>query len=177
MGKNVLIGEAEIQKRVKALAVEIRRDHGASASIHLVAVLKGAFMFLSDLMREMDGEVTCDFIALSSYGSGTQSSGEVRLLKDLDRGLEGRPLAGVALGPDDAGAGLERGRPREVGRAVVGDHDVRHVLDRAEPGHGRGHPICLVPRGHDGHDAERRGARPGAHGGDGMSSSAPSFCP
>ncbi len=47
-------------------------------------------MFLGDLMRQMDGDVTCDFIALSSYGAGTQTSGEVRLLKDLDRGLEGR---------------------------------------------------------------------------------------
>jgi len=47
-------------------------------------------MFLSDLMRRMDGDVTCDFIALSSYGSGQHTSGEVRILKDLDRGLEGR---------------------------------------------------------------------------------------
>ena len=90
MSNSVLISESEIQKRVAALAVEIRRDHGPTAAIHLVAVLKGAFIFLADLMRQMDGEVTCDFIALSSYGSGTQSSGEVRLNKDLDRGLEGR---------------------------------------------------------------------------------------
>ena len=90
MSNSVLISEGEIQKRVAALAAEIRRDHGPTAAIHLVAVLKGAFIFLADLMRQMDGEVTCDFIALSSYGSGTQSSGEVRLNKDLDRGLEGR---------------------------------------------------------------------------------------
>ena len=90
MSNSVLISESEIQKRVTALAAEIRRDHGPTAAIHLVAVLKGAFIFLADLMRQMEGEVTCDFIALSSYGSGTQSSGEVRLNKDLDRGLEGR---------------------------------------------------------------------------------------
>ena len=90
MGNNILIDEGKIQARVAELASEIRRDHGPDSAIHLVAVLKGAFMFLSDLMRHMDGEVTCDFIAVSSYGSGTQSSGEVRLLKDLDRGLEGR---------------------------------------------------------------------------------------
>jgi hypoxanthine phosphoribosyltransferase len=88
---NVLINEDQIQARVAALAAEIRRDHGTSA-IHLVAVLKGAFVFLADLMRGMDGEVTCDFIALSSYGGSTQTSGEVRLLKDLDRGLEGRDV-------------------------------------------------------------------------------------
>ena len=79
MSSSVLISESEIQKRVAALAAEIRRDHGPTAAIHLVAVLKGAFIFLADLMRQMEGEVTCDFIALSSYGSGTQSSGEGRV--------------------------------------------------------------------------------------------------
>ena len=59
----------------------IRQDYGAGRPIHLVAVLKGAFMFLADLMRAMDGPVTCDFIAVSSYGSGTTSSGEVRLTR------------------------------------------------------------------------------------------------
>jgi hypoxanthine phosphoribosyltransferase len=92
VGNNILIAEQQIQRRVAELAAEIRRDHGPASAIHFVAVLKGAFMFLSDLMRHMDGEVTCDFIAVSSYGSGTQSSGEVRLLKDLDRGLEGRDV-------------------------------------------------------------------------------------
>ena len=87
-----MISQAQIQKRVAELAAEIRRDHGAETSIHFVAVLKGAFMFLGDLMRQMDGDVTCDFIAVSSYGGGTQTSGEVRLLKDLDRGLEGRDV-------------------------------------------------------------------------------------
>src|SRR6185295_18862629 len=77
----ILISEAQIQARIAELAVEIRRDHGPGTPIHFVAVLKGAFMFLADLMREMKGEVTCDFIALSSYGASTKSSGEVRLLK------------------------------------------------------------------------------------------------
>ena len=115
MGKanSILIGEADIQARVAALAAEIRRDHG-SAPIHLVAVLKGAFMFLSDLMRHMDGEVTCDFIALSSYGSGTQSSGEVRLLKDLDRGLEGRD---VIIVEDIVDTGLTLSYLQEILRA------------------------------------------------------------
>jgi len=81
---------ATIAARIKTLAVEIRRDYDPAAPIHLVAVLKGSFVFLADLMRELGGEVSCDFIAVSSYGGSTQSSGEVRLLKDLDRGLEGR---------------------------------------------------------------------------------------
>jgi hypoxanthine phosphoribosyltransferase len=92
---DALIDQQAIQARVRELAKEIRRDHGAGTPVHLVAVLKGAFMFLSDLMREMEGPVTCDFIALSSYGSSNRSSGEVRLLKDLDHGLEDREVVVV----------------------------------------------------------------------------------
>ena len=58
--------------------------------IHLVCVLKGGFVFMSDLIRAMTPRVTVDFIAVSSYAKSTKSSGEVRLLKDLDSGLEGR---------------------------------------------------------------------------------------
>ena len=71
------------------MAREIRADFGGQ-DLHFIGVLKGAVLFLSDLIRSMDGGVTIDFIALSSYGSGTTSSGEVRLIKDLDYGLEGR---------------------------------------------------------------------------------------
>ena len=55
-------------------------------------MLKGAFLFLGDLIRAMEGDVTIDFMACSSYGAGTTSSGEVRLSKDLDSGLEGRDV-------------------------------------------------------------------------------------
>lgn len=78
-----------LRNRVTALAAEIRRDV-PDEDLHLISVLKGGFMFLSDLIRAMDGRVSIDFMALSSYGSGTSSSGEVRLIKDLDYGLEGR---------------------------------------------------------------------------------------
>ena len=88
----VMLDEAKIQARVAELGAEIRRDYGTGKPVHLVAVLKGAFMFLADLMRKIEGPVTCDFIAVSSYGSGTTSSGEVRLTKDLDRSLEGRDV-------------------------------------------------------------------------------------
>jgi hypoxanthine phosphoribosyltransferase len=83
---------AAIAARITALAQEIRNDYGQAAPIHLVAVLKGSFVFLADLMRALGGEVSCDFIAVSSYGGRTQSSGEVRLLKDLDRAIEGRDV-------------------------------------------------------------------------------------
>lgn len=84
----VLISEAQIARRVAELAGEVRAGFGADEPIHFVAVLKGAFVFLADLLRAMRGPVTCDFIAVSSYGSTTSSSGEVRLLKDLDRRIE-----------------------------------------------------------------------------------------
>ena len=84
----ILLSEAQIQKRVAELAVEIRRDF--PDGLHLVAVLKGAFVFLSDLVRHMSGEVSLDFMAVSSYAKGTTSSGEVRLQKDLDTTLDGK---------------------------------------------------------------------------------------
>jgi hypoxanthine phosphoribosyltransferase len=84
----ILLSEQQIQKRVAELAVEIRRDY--PDNVHLVAVLKGAFMFLSDLVRHMSGTVTLDFMAVTSYGKGRTSSGEVRVLKDLDSALDGR---------------------------------------------------------------------------------------
>lgn len=87
----VLIGEDELSARINALAHEIRQDLPAG-QIHLIAVLKGAFLFLGDLIRAMDGHVTIDFMACSSYAGGTTSSGEVRLSKDLDVGIEGRDV-------------------------------------------------------------------------------------
>ena len=114
MPNDVLISEEQIRARIVELAEEIRRDHGPGTPIHFVAVLKGAFIFLADLVRQMKGEVTCDFIALSSYGGGTQSSGEVRLLKDLDRGLEGRD---VVIVEDIVDTGLTLAYLQEILRA------------------------------------------------------------
>jgi hypoxanthine phosphoribosyltransferase len=82
------ISQELLAQRIRELANEIRRDAPAD-DLHLVAVLKGAVLFLGDLIRAMPGGVTIDFMAVSSY-AGTTSSGEVRVLKDLDYGLEGR---------------------------------------------------------------------------------------
>ena len=87
---NVLLDAETIQARVRALAVEIESDYPDGEDIHLVGVLKGAFVFMADLVRAMTPRVSLDFIALSSYAKSTRSSGEVRLLKDLDFGLQGR---------------------------------------------------------------------------------------
>jgi hypoxanthine phosphoribosyltransferase len=86
----ILLTADRIQVRVSEMAAEIRRDF--TADVHLVAVLKGAFMFLSDLVRHMDGPVSIDFMAVSSYPTGTTSSGEVRILKDLDTALAGKDV-------------------------------------------------------------------------------------
>ena len=85
-----LIEADAIQTRVRELASEIERAYPPGEEIHLVGVLKGGFLFMSDLIRAMSARVTVDFIAVSSYAQSKKSSGEVRLLKDLDSGLEGR---------------------------------------------------------------------------------------
>ncbi|MGE0392232.1 MAG: hypoxanthine phosphoribosyltransferase [Vicinamibacterales bacterium] len=96
-----LFSAETIASRVQAMAAEIRRDH--PDDLHLICVLKGSFIFASDLMRAIPGTVTVDFMALSSYGTGTSTSGEVRLLKDLDSGIEGRS---VVIVEDIADSGL-----------------------------------------------------------------------
>lgn len=84
----VLIRHAAIQKRVSEVAREITKDFKGER-VHLVGVLKGACIFLSDLVREINLETSIDFIAVSSYGKGKESSGQVRLLKDLDSSIAG----------------------------------------------------------------------------------------
>ena len=87
---NVLISQTDIQERIASLAAEIESDYPGDDPIHLVAILKGGFMFMADLVRAMSERVTMDFMAVSSYGKGTTSSGQVRVLKDLDSNVEGR---------------------------------------------------------------------------------------
>ena len=87
---NILITAEAIQARVAELATQIRADY--PGNVHIIAVLKGAFIFMSDLIRHMDGSVSIDFMALSSYAKGTTTSGEVRLLKDLDTALDGKDV-------------------------------------------------------------------------------------
>ena len=84
----VLIRRAAIEKRVREVAKEITRDFKGER-VHLIGVLKGACIFLSDLVREINLETSIDFIAVSSYGKGKESSGQVRVLKDLDSSIEG----------------------------------------------------------------------------------------
>jgi hypoxanthine phosphoribosyltransferase len=87
----VLLAEAQIQQRVAEMGREITKAYAGSEP-HLVGVLKGACPFMTDLARHIDLPLTLDYIAVSSYGALTKSSGEVRLVKDLDQGLDGRDL-------------------------------------------------------------------------------------
>jgi hypoxanthine phosphoribosyltransferase len=87
----VLLTADELQRRVVELGEEISRDY-AGRSLLLVGVLKGAVFFLSDLMRFIEVPVEVDFMAVASYGSATDSSGVVRIMKDLDVAIEGRDV-------------------------------------------------------------------------------------
>ncbi len=87
----LLVSAEELQKRVRELAAEISRDY-AGRTLLLVGVLKGAVFFLSDLMRWIESPVEVDFMAVASYGSATDSSGVVRILKDLDVPIEDRDV-------------------------------------------------------------------------------------
>ena len=85
----VLITEEEIGKRLGEIAAEIDRDY-ADRDLLLVGVLKGAVMVMADLARTLHHPAEMDWMAVSSYGSGTKSSGVVRILKDLDQDISGR---------------------------------------------------------------------------------------
>lgn len=85
---DVMIGKDELQARIAELGSEISRDFRGE-SILAICVLKGAVLFMSDLIRELNVETKIDFMAVSSYGASTQSTGVVRILKDLDSNIEG----------------------------------------------------------------------------------------
>lgn len=87
----VLVSAEQLQRRVAELGEEISQDY-AGRSLLLVGVLKGAVFFLSDLMRYIEIPVEVDFMAVASYGSATDSSGVVRILKDLDAAIEDRDV-------------------------------------------------------------------------------------
>jgi len=87
----VIVESRALQQRVRAMGEQISRDY-AGRSLLLIGVLKGAVFFLSDLMRYIDIPVEVDFMAVASYGSATDSSGVVRILKDLDAAIDGRDV-------------------------------------------------------------------------------------
>src|SRR5205085_7937512 len=87
----ILVQPADLSRRVRELGRQVSGDY-AGRDLLLVGVLKGAVFFLSDLMRHIEVPCAVDFMAVASYGSSTQSSGVVRILKDLDAAIEGRDV-------------------------------------------------------------------------------------
>ena len=83
-----MLRRSAIRKRIRQMGAQISKDYKGER-IHLIGVLKGASIFMADLIREISLEVSLDFMSVSSYGKGTRTSGEVRLIKDLDTSIEG----------------------------------------------------------------------------------------
>lgn len=88
---SVLIEEEDVDKRINELAEQINRDY-AGKSVHLICILKGSIFFTCELAKRITLPVTLDFMSVSSYGGGTESSGVVKIKKDLDEAIEGKDV-------------------------------------------------------------------------------------
>jgi hypoxanthine phosphoribosyltransferase len=130
----VLISHNRIRERVRQMARDIRRDF-PEEPMHLIGVLKGSVFFLADLARELGGEVSFDFISVSSYGKGMDSTGEVKMNKDLDVSIEGRS---VLIVEDILDTGLtlkyllrlfQERKPKHLRVAVLLDKAERRIAD------------------------------------------------
>lgn len=111
----VLLNAAQIETRIGELAAEISRDYDGRTP-HLIGVLKGAWVFMADLIRNLSIPCTVDFLGIQSYGAGAVSSGEVKITKDLDLSIEGRDVLIV----EDI---LDTGRTYSYLQEVLGAHD------------------------------------------------------
>jgi hypoxanthine phosphoribosyltransferase len=127
-----LIPRAQIQRRIAEMAQEIRRDF-PTEPLHLVGVLKGSIFFLTDLARQISGVISLDLISVSSYGSGTHTSGQVKLTRDLDSSIEGKTVI-VVEDILDTGMTLqyllrifEQRKPRRIRVAVLLDKPERRL--------------------------------------------------
>ncbi|HEV2349880.1 MAG TPA: hypoxanthine phosphoribosyltransferase [Terriglobia bacterium] len=90
----LLLSEEKITQRVRELGAQISADY-QGRRLHVVGILKGAWVFLADLVRHIDLEVTVDFLGIASYGTGTTTSGQVKITKDLDHSIEGLDVLAV----------------------------------------------------------------------------------
>ena len=127
-----LLSRAKIQKRIAEMARQIRKDFPGEP-LHLVGVLKGSVFFLNDLARQIPGDISMDFIAVSSYGTDTHSSGQVKLTRDLDSSIEGKTVI-VVEDILDTGMTLqyllrifEQRKPKRLRVAVLLDKPERRI--------------------------------------------------
>ncbi len=130
----VLLTEEQIQQRIRELAEQISADYKGK-DLLLVCVLKGGILFLTDLMRQLDIPHAIDFMAISSYGAGTESSGVVRILMDLNTSIEGK---NVLIVEDIVDTGLTASyltrllrarRPASLALCVLLDKRVRRIAE------------------------------------------------
>jgi hypoxanthine phosphoribosyltransferase len=124
----ILLDAEQIARRVRELGAQISADY-RGRPLHLVGILKGAWVFLADLVRQLDLEVTVDFLGFASYGGGSHSSGEVKITKDLDQSIAGLDVLAV----EDI---LDTGRTFEYLLGVLAAHEPKSLravtlLDKA----------------------------------------------
>jgi hypoxanthine phosphoribosyltransferase len=130
----VLLRRSAIQKRIRELGWQISKDFKGQR-VHLIGVLKGASIFLSDLIRQIDTEVSLDFMAVSSYAQGSETSGQVRLTKDLDTSIEGlnvilvEDILDTGLTLDYLMRVLQQRKPRMLRIATLLDKRKRRIKD------------------------------------------------
>lgn len=133
---NMLIDEESVAKRVRELAREIERDFSeAESEPVVVGLLKGAFVFVADLIRELNMPVIVDFLWVSSYGQSMESSGVIRIVKDLDTDLEGRwvllvdDILDTGLTLKEIHTFLKSKRPRVLKTCVFLEKEGRKKVD------------------------------------------------
>lgn len=131
---NVMISEADVDARIRQIGEQISRDYEGKV-IHLICVLKGGVFFTAELAKRISVPVTFDFMAVSSYGSGTESSGIVKIVKDLDQPLEGKDVL-VVEDIIDSGRTLshlmkifEQRKPNSLRLCTLLDKPERRVVD------------------------------------------------
>ena len=131
MAENVriLLKEEEVDKRIAEVAAMINRDY-AGKEVHLICILKGGVFFTCELAKRLTVPVSMDFMSVSSYGSGTESSGVVRIVKDLDESIAGK---NVLIVEDIIDSGRCRLSPQSERPPVLQDIP---LLPRRAPGYG-----------------------------------------
>ena len=131
---SVLIPEEEIRKRIAELGERISKDYEGE-SVHLICILKGSIFFTCELAKRITVPVTIDFMCVSSYGSGTVSSGRVKIIKDLDENIEGKH---VLIAEDIVDSGntlstlikiLQVRKPASIRLCTLLDKPERRVVD------------------------------------------------
>lgn len=130
----VMLSEEEVDKRIKELGEAISRDY-AGKQVHLICILKGGVFFMCELAKRITIPVSMDFMAVSSYGAGTSSSGIVKIIKDLDEPIEGKDVI-IVEDIIDSGRTLShlmdllgQRKPNSIGLCTLLDKPDRRVVD------------------------------------------------